>query len=205
MELYDLILSAKLTKGGGGSDVSVDPLSVTENGTYTAEDGHAYSPVTVNVSGVESRLDLLRTQSLGHIETSSTSETNTGLTTVFNSRDDFNDYEMLVVIVSADEEVNNSLIATVGTPLLYGDSNAHYKNSVYVPSATTNYKLNSDGSKMLSASNNTSYGIYVKGGLSGSTLTLTYYTKYSSLRTGTINGNYTARIYGLKLIDLVSI
>lgn len=51
MDLYKLVVAMKLTKGGGGSDVSVDPLSVTENGTYTAEDGHAYSPVTVNVSG----------------------------------------------------------------------------------------------------------------------------------------------------------
>lgn len=48
MDLYNLIISAKLSKGEGG-DVSVDPLSVTENGTYTASSGHAYSPVTVNV------------------------------------------------------------------------------------------------------------------------------------------------------------
>ena len=36
--------------GGDGSSVTVEPLSVTENGTYTAEDGTAYSPVSVNVS-----------------------------------------------------------------------------------------------------------------------------------------------------------
>lgn len=35
----------------GISDVSVEALSVTQNGTYTAQTGHAYSPVTVNVSG----------------------------------------------------------------------------------------------------------------------------------------------------------
>lgn len=34
-----------------GSDVDVEPLSVTQNGTYTAPSGKAYSPVTVNVSG----------------------------------------------------------------------------------------------------------------------------------------------------------
>lgn len=51
MDLYNLIISAKLSKGEGG-DVSVDPLSVTENGTYTAEEGHAYSPVSVNVPSV---------------------------------------------------------------------------------------------------------------------------------------------------------
>lgn len=34
-----------------GTLIVVDPLSVTDNGTYTAPTGHSYSPVTVNVSG----------------------------------------------------------------------------------------------------------------------------------------------------------
>lgn len=34
-----------------GTSVSVEALSVTANGTYTAPSGTAYSPVTVNVSG----------------------------------------------------------------------------------------------------------------------------------------------------------
>ena len=33
----------------GGEEISVEPLSVTANGTYTAEEGKAYSPVTVSV------------------------------------------------------------------------------------------------------------------------------------------------------------
>ena len=37
---------------GGGGTVDVQPLSVTENGTYTAPSGIAYSPVTVDVEGV---------------------------------------------------------------------------------------------------------------------------------------------------------
>lgn len=36
---------------GSLSSVTVDALNVTENGTYTAQSGHAYSPVTVSVSG----------------------------------------------------------------------------------------------------------------------------------------------------------
>ena len=36
------------TSGGGGG-TTVEALSVTENGTYTAPSGKAYSPVTVNV------------------------------------------------------------------------------------------------------------------------------------------------------------
>lgn len=37
--------------GGGGGGVTVEPLTVTENGTYTAPSGKAYSPVTVGVQG----------------------------------------------------------------------------------------------------------------------------------------------------------
>lgn len=38
----------------GGGSVTVEQLNVTENGTYTAEAGKAYSPVVVNVEGGES-------------------------------------------------------------------------------------------------------------------------------------------------------
>ena len=37
--------------GGGGGGVEIESLSVTQNGTYTAPTGKAYSPVNVNVSG----------------------------------------------------------------------------------------------------------------------------------------------------------
>ena len=37
--------------GGGGSSVTVEALTATENKTYTAPEGKAYSPVTVNVAG----------------------------------------------------------------------------------------------------------------------------------------------------------
>lgn len=36
----------------GGSSVTVEPLTVTENGTYTAPEGKAYSTVTVEVEGM---------------------------------------------------------------------------------------------------------------------------------------------------------
>lgn len=50
MDLYELVVAKKMSGGGGGGgDVSVDALSVTENGTYSASSGHAYSPVTVSV------------------------------------------------------------------------------------------------------------------------------------------------------------
>lgn len=39
----------KAAEGGGGGDITVESLSVTENGTYTAPSGKAYTPVNVNV------------------------------------------------------------------------------------------------------------------------------------------------------------
>lgn len=36
---------------GGGSSINVEALTATENKTYTAPEGKAYSPVTVNVAG----------------------------------------------------------------------------------------------------------------------------------------------------------
>ena len=35
--------------GQGGGDITVEPLSVTANGTYTAPSGKAYTPISVNV------------------------------------------------------------------------------------------------------------------------------------------------------------
>ena len=46
--IRDLAL-AKVVGGGGGGGISVESLAVTENGTYSAPSGKAYSPVTVNV------------------------------------------------------------------------------------------------------------------------------------------------------------
>lgn len=47
LDLFDVLLLRKF--GGGGSSITVEPLTVTSNGTQTAPSGKAYSPVTVNV------------------------------------------------------------------------------------------------------------------------------------------------------------
>lgn len=50
MDISSFILGLKMGGGGGGgSSVTVESLSVTENGTTTAPTGKAYSPVVVNV------------------------------------------------------------------------------------------------------------------------------------------------------------
>lgn len=37
------------TSGGGSSGITVEPITITQNGTTTAPSGKAYSPITVNV------------------------------------------------------------------------------------------------------------------------------------------------------------
>ena len=51
IDIPSLLMGKALGSGGGGGGGEVEALSVTENGTYTAPTGKAYSPVTVNVGG----------------------------------------------------------------------------------------------------------------------------------------------------------
>lgn len=56
MNFYDILLARCLCcnsgeESGGGGGLEAEPLNVTENGTYTADEGKAFNPVTVNVSG----------------------------------------------------------------------------------------------------------------------------------------------------------
>lgn len=44
---------AEVVEGGGSGDITVEALTATENKVYTAPEGKAYSPVTVNVPSGE--------------------------------------------------------------------------------------------------------------------------------------------------------
>ena len=182
--------------------IEVEPLSVTQNGTYTAPDGTAYSPVTVNVSssGVGT---LLSTLSLGTLSTSSTSAADTGKTVTLASSTNWDDYDLLLVDISVDTVVNGRHTSSVTPVLLTGTSNVETKNTYTVCSNVWNSKVGSTGTNSTRQST-TKYGVYINtASVSNSTLTLTVYYRYNSNSTGTLNGAYTARVYGIKLIDLI--
>ena len=57
--------------GGGGSGITVEPVTITQNGTTTAPSGKAYSPITVNVplSAVGVKMEIIQTEKLTTIGT----------------------------------------------------------------------------------------------------------------------------------------
>ena len=189
------------TKTGTGVSVAASELvsgsqNITSNNTYDVTN---LASVIVNVAG-GGGLALLKTTSLGALSTSSTSATDTGKTMTVTG---YNDYDALLVDVSVDSTTNGRHTSTVSMVYLTGTSAVTTKNTYTVGSNKWNSKLSSSGTGSTRQST-TAYGVYVySASVSSSTMTLAFYYRYNSNHTGTINGSYTARVYGLKLYDLI--
>lgn len=174
------------------ADVAQGKIFVASDGTITTGTGQG--------GGGSSNWTLLGTKSIGTISTSSTTDTDTGQTLVLTG---WNDYDLLVCEVSVNTKTNGRHAATTRLAWLTASSAIGTKNGCTFATATWNCKLSSSGTAT-ARSNTTAYGVYVKAGtISGSNLTLTIYQRYNSTQTGTINGNYTLRVYGVKIYDLI--
>ena len=161
-------------------------LSVT--GTYSGGGGGGPS------------MTLINTTSLGTLSTSSTSAADTGKSLSITG---YADYDLLVVDISVGTLTNNRHTSTVSMILLTGTSNVSTKNTYTVASNKWNSKLSSSGTGSTRQST-TAYGVYANSAtVSGSTMTVPIYYRYNSNSTGTLNGTYTARVYGVKLYDLI--
>lgn len=190
------------TKTGTAVTVSASELvsgseTKTANGTYDVTN---LASLVVNVSGSGGVGTLLKTTSLGSLSTSSTSASDTGKTITLTG---YNDYDLLLVDISVDSTTNGRHTSTVSMVYLTGTSNVNTKNTYAVGSNKWNSKLSSSGTASTRQSTS-GYGIYANAAsVSSSTMTITIYYRYNSNNTGTINGTYTARVYGIKLIDLI--
>ena len=198
---YNAVSGVQLPTSGGGT--ATFPFvegsqTITTNNTYDVTN---LAQVVVNVSGGGgSGLTLLKTTSLGSISYSSTSAADTGKTMTVTG---YNDYDVLIVDVSVNTNTNSRHTSTVSMVYLTGTSNVGTKNTYAVGSNKWNSKLGSTGTGSTRQST-TAYGIYVYSAtVSSSTMTLAFYNRYNSNNTGTINGTYTARVYGVKLYDLI--
>lgn len=171
----------------------------TANGTYDVTN---LATLVVNVSG-GGALPLLKTKNIGAINTTSNTATDTGKTITLASSTNFTDYDLLVIDISVNTTVNGRHTSTVSMVLLTGTSDVDTKNTYTVVSNKWNSKLSSSGTGSTRQST-TAYGIYVNAAtVSSNTMTMTVYRRYNSNNTGTINGTYTARVYGIKLYDLI--
>ena len=167
-------------------------LGLATNGTFDVTN---YKNAVVDVPDIP----LLATVSLGSISTSSTSAADTGKTV---SVEGVNNYDMLIA-VTACTKTNNRHLATINAIMLAGTSAIGTKNTASLANATINIKLSSAGAAS-SRAGTTKYGIYVNtASISNGTVTLAMYQRYNSTSTGTINGTYTTKVYGVKLYEKI--
>ena len=201
---YSDVPAVQLPKTGGGNATFTDVTDTTAAASDVASGKCFYTASGVKTQGTASGggsgLTLLKTTSLGTLSTSSTSAADTGKTVTVTG---YNDYDVLVVDVSVDSVTNGRHTSTVSMVYLTGTSNVNTKNTYVVGSNKWNSKRSSSGTGSTRQST-TAYGIYAYSAtVSSSTMTISFYYKYNSNHTGTINGAYTARVYGLKLYDLI--
>lgn len=206
---YSAVPSVNLPKTGGGTASFVDVTDTTAAAADVASGKYFYSSAGVRTQGTSSggggtdRLVLIQTTSIGSLSTSSTSGTDTGKTVSCASTTGWANYDLLLVDISVDTATNGRHTSTVTPVLLTGTSNVTTKNTYTVGSNKWNSKLGSTGTASTRQST-TAYGVYINAAsVSNNTLNMTVYYKYNNNSTGTLNGTYTARVYGIKLIDLI--
>lgn len=203
--VYSNVPAVLLPKSPSGTAKFTDVSDTTAGASDVASGKYFYASDGTKTQGTASGgggsgLTLLKSASLGTLSYSSTSAADTGKSMTVTG---YNDYDVLVVDVSVDTVTNGRHTSTVSMVYCTGTTSVNTKNSFAVGSNKWNSKVSSSGINS-TRQNTTSYGIYVNAAtVSSSTMTLTFYYRYNSNNTGTINGTYTARVYGLKLYELI--
>ena len=190
------------TKTGTAVTVSASELvsgseTKTANGTYDVTN---LASLIVNVSGGGGIGTLLNTTSIGAVSTTSTQAASLNVSCSVSG---VNNYDLLIVESSVNTKTNGRHAATVGLIFLTASSAIGTKNGATVATAKLNIKLSSSGTAT-SVAGTTAYGIYPNScSISDGTATIPMYRRYNSSSTGTINGTYTARVYGVNLYALI--
>ena len=201
---YSNVPSVNLPKTGGGTASFVDVTDTTAAAADVATGKYFYTASGVKTQGTSSGggggsgLTLLATKSLGAISYSSSTAADTGQSVSVAGA---TGYDLLIVETSC-AKTNNRHWCTIALIWLTNStdiSDGRSTSTIYT--TKQNYRLSSNGTVSSRAN---SYGIYPNScTFSNGTASLAMYERYNSSSTGTINGTYTTRVYGVKLYDLI--
>lgn len=143
---------------------------------------------------------LLNTTSIGTVSTTSTQAASLNISLSVSG---INNYDLLIVESSVNTITNGRHTATVGLIFLTASSTIGTKNGATIATAKWNSKISSSAVRTSNVST-TAYGVYPNScTVSSGTATIPMYRRYNSTSTGTINGTYTARVYGVNLDELI--
>ncbi|MBO7449791.1 MAG: hypothetical protein J6U54_05420 [Clostridiales bacterium] len=143
---------------------------------------------------------LLNTTSIGTVSTTSTQAASLNISLSVSG---VNNYDLLIVESSVNTVTNGRHTSTVRLIFLTAGSAIGTKNGATIATATWNTKASSAGATTSNVST-TAYGVYANScTVSNGTATIPMYRRYNSTSTGTMNGTYTARVYGVNLYDLI--
>lgn len=207
---YSSVPAVLLPKQGGGTArfddctvVTAAASDVASGKVFVASDG-TITTGTASGGGGSSNFTLLETFAVGSISTTSTTATDTGKDLVVKG---VYGYDLLVVEISVDTIVTSRHVATTRTVFLTCSSKINEPDGATLATATWNCRQSNTLTNATTRSGTTAYGIYpydctISSDNNG-TATMNIYRRYNSTYTGTINGTYTARVYGVKLYDII--
>lgn len=204
---YASVPAVTLPKTGGGTASFTDVTDTTAAAADVASGKYFYTSAGVRTQGTSSGGGggigtLLNTTSMGTISTTSTQGSNTGVTLSVSGIDA---YDALLVVASVGTAVQGRHVATAGFIFLNGTIEGGVSQTMSTGTvATAKWNTYWTTNGKYSAVHTTAYGIYPNScSISSGVASIPMYRKYNSSYTTTINGSYTARVYGLKLRDLV--
>lgn len=203
---YSAVPAVNLPKSGGGTATFTDVTDTTAAAADVATGKYFYTSAGVRTEGTNSGgggsgiATLLKSTSLGTMSTNGTSAADSGKSVTVTG---INGYHALIVETAVDSVTNNRHMGTTRWIALAGTTNSDTVSGATVANATWNARISSSAVKTTRAST-TAYGIYPNSctitTTSNGTATIPLYWRYNSTQTGTINGSYTTRVYGVKLL-----
>ena len=138
---------------------------------------------------------LICTKSIGHVIATGTSE-DTGVTLTF---DGAQEYDLFLIAISNDTPEGQNHICTVSLLYSTGTSSSGARGTLTLANTYIWNSWNDNKRSRVGSSN----GLYAPSATKeDGKIVCPIYSKSSANYTGTIDGTYTARVYGLKLVDL---